>query len=231
MKKEEFTNRIKLLAEKHFKLFDQEIEFKNLDVSLLNYKDKIIPTRAFDSMRVWGDKELKKNYFKQLFDQLKSVPAGKYNKFSKDFRQYSIRQLSKVCSEKKSINACVNQDNGTLIYDGLRNLATKIPCLRSVQYHVAHLIFKGVKSGTINQQMFEDVRKQRSMVYKLDWLQKNNLVSGSPETMNQIADAYLTSLKWYAESQVNFCENQSNKYTVDPEQLKNVLATIESFVK
>ena len=89
-------DKIEGILKLHKDEFDQEIEYQTLgpDSKVLEYRDKLIPTRAFDSMRIWGSKIIKKDYYTTMFTQLSSLNSKEYSSFSKDFRQSTIRQLN-----------------------------------------------------------------------------------------------------------------------------------------
>lgn len=231
--KAELVTKIKEIAASQIQEFDQEIEFKEVnDGTVLSYKQAVIPTRAFDALKIWGNKEIKKEYLSELFEKMKICGGSTYKKFSKQFRQCAIRQLTHTLKAGDKEAQHFDIPKGELIYDGRNNRATKFPCLRSMQYHLAHIIFKGIKDKKISFEMMEEIRKARTIPNRIECLVNLGLIKETPEKMRLIQEAYEKSLYWYELSQANYdpIENKTIRLAVDAEELRSVANTIYTFV-
>jgi hypothetical protein len=226
--KENITKRINDIFKKNKGKFDEEIDFKEFEKdSLLNYKENIIPTRGLDSKQIWGSKDLKHEYYNELFKQIKECKNITYKKFVKKFKQASITQLSKsMQNSTDNQNTHYNIKTGELFYNGKNSRATKMTCLRSIQYYVADHIFKGVQTGAIDKNMLQEVRKERSILNRLTWLSKKGIIK--PDSVNQVQNAYIKSLYWYQMAQN--AHSSKEKYFANPQELVDVTNTLHKFV-
>lgn len=231
--------RIENLVKAHHTEFDSKIEYQTFKTGskVIAYEDKLIPTRAFDSMRVWGSKIIKKDYYTTMFSQISSLNSKEYSDFSKNFRQASIRQLSENIKNstenkenKKENLKPFDLNTGTLFYDGKKTRASKFPFLRTVQYQLAHQIFQAIKAKKMSEKQFNELRKQRTVPKKLEWMIKNNFFKTPEKELNNLANAYMVSLIWYESAEKGF-QSGNQEMQVDLNQLKDLTNTIHKFAK
>lgn len=224
----QIIEKIKNIYEKNKGKFGEILDTIELGKDcVLNYKDSVIPTRALDSLYVWGSKDLKREYYTEFFKQLNECADSNYKKFNQKFKKASFTELTKSI-KGNAPGKHFNIKTGELFYSGY-NRATKMPCLRTVQYHIAELIFNGVRSKIINKEMLQEVRKERSIPNRITWLSNKGLIGSTPDSMNEVKSAYTKSLYWYQMAQ-NFHAKQENCF-VDPTELAKVTETIHKFVK
>ena len=92
------------------------------------------------------------------------------------------------------------------------------------------MIFQQVKAKTMSEAQFNEIRKQRTVTKKLEWIFNNNLIKIPQKELNNLANAYMISLIWYETAEKSY-HLGIKEIEVDLNQLKDLTNTISKFAK
>ncbi len=233
---QKLLQRIEEVVAREFKIFDPEVEVKDVDHdNLLMYEGRNrrpFPTRALDAKFLIGSCSAVNNFRKTFFNQLKDVQNNKtLRKFRRKNAKKPLVALSRIKTSNDDESCGLNLKTGVMIYDGTAIVkATKFPILRSYQYSIAVIIFRTIQQEKMSWEDFEKL--PRDIPARIQYLCNLKLFDPKSYSIELIQKVYLLGMIWFGESEKNYRVYGKQTMRVDPSLLNEVFQiTYDLFAK